>query len=116
MALVMHRISAEIRQQSQRAIKEDDDARQRDDEHDDEGDFGEEAGAAAGHAKPTLILENYLDAIELYVPPLSSALLKAAWEKARGTAASRPDQPRVTSSTRNTPTRVAGSSARRTQV
>ena len=80
MALVMHRISAELRTQSQRPIKE---FAPRHDE-DEEGD----AFADEHTPKRAQTLAAHLDSLaELYVPPLSAQLLKAAWaSKTRATA------------------------------
>ena len=103
----MHRISAEIRQQSRRPLKEDDDPRVRDDEDGDDGDLAEEGGVVGAHAKPSQRLYDHLDHIELYMPPLSSSLLKAAWaSKARDQTRER-EEDRVTSSTRAQPALAA---------
>ena len=89
MALVMHRISAELRTQSQRPIQ---DEEQRHDDNDEGDGLADERGP-----KPSQSLAAHLDNLgELYVPPLSQSLLKAAWaSKARETA------DRATSSTRS---------------
>ena len=75
MIVVMVRISGEVRMQFQRPAKE---PERREDEEDEE-----EAELSPG-SKPSQNLAAHLDAIELYVPPLTAELLKAAWSsKAR---------------------------------
>ena len=100
MGFVMSRISADLRTQSQRPIKE---LERR------EGDDDEEEGGERPPGLPSAqSLRAHLDAIELYVPPLSAELLKATWQ---GKAWERELVDHVTSSTRTrgvaraTPTR-----------
>ena len=77
-ALVMHRIWANLRTQSQRPIQEDEQ------KHDDD----DEGSVSDGRERKTSqSLAAHLESVgELYVPPLSAQLLKAAWaSKARAT-------------------------------
>ena len=72
LALLMRTISRWMRQQNQRPIKEQERYRYDDDDDDDDRPNG-------SSSKPSESLHAHLDSIELYVPPLSGALLKAAY-------------------------------------
>ena len=72
LALLMRTISRWMRQQNQRPIKEQERYHYDDDDDDDDRPNG-------SSSKPSESLNAHLDSIELYVPPLSGALLKAAY-------------------------------------